>query len=57
MISDRGEINKTNAIAKWEGKIGKSTTLSKLFTNIIKIQWGPLCIRIVRLNVIQATVL
>jgi len=33
-------IKKRKDIAKWEGKIGKSHTLSKLFTKVIKSQWG-----------------
>jgi len=32
MIFERGGSKKENDIAKWEGKIEKSPTLSKLFT-------------------------
>jgi len=35
MISEGGEgSKKENDIAKWKGKIGKSPTLSKLFTKV-----------------------
>jgi len=40
MFSERGEGKKKNDIAKWEGEIGKSPTLSKLFTKVIKSQRG-----------------
>jgi len=39
MIFERGGSKKENDIAKWEGKIGKSPTLSKLFTKVTKSQW------------------
>jgi len=41
MISDRGGDQK-KLTAKWKDKIGKSSTLSKLFTKVIKSQWGGL---------------
>jgi len=36
MISERGGSKKENNIAKWKGKIGKSPTFSKLFTQVEK---------------------
>jgi len=39
MISERGDQKKKDTV-KWDGKIGKSPTLSKLFTKIIKSQLG-----------------
>jgi len=41
MISEKGgsKKKKNNAIVKWEGKIGKSLTLSTIFTKLIKSRW------------------
>jgi len=46
------EIKKKKDVAKWEGKIGRTPTLLKLFMKVIKSQWGdltpmsPPCIRL-----------
>lgn len=42
MISERGgdQKKKKNHMVKCERKIGKSPTLSKLFTKVIKSKWG-----------------